>query len=840
MVKRLILQADNRSPYTDKETYYKYCVGIAQIYAKKYNADYMFEELKSVPDNRHWAWARILLFAKYFPKYDEILWLDSDATIINHNVDVFSLFKTTKSSGWIRDPSVSPLLYTCRDSPNTQYSCTGIILLDCSNKAKVKDMLNDWWNDIPHDKFKQGFPYEQSVVNDVWRINQVKRNYIKNVDLESFFLKSDSQAFIHLTSNYYLPPLQLHDAKKYAVRIMTPQPKKIGIFVRQQNYYSSGCGQNCIFIKQSLELLGYTVDLLVEHYDVAKSTFITSNIAIPYVDFKTIHMSEYELFIFGTTTVTQQTLDTIRSLKIKIVMFHPMNSIDALHIDTFVYPKKADNVPLFESTFKHIADEVWLTNNHDLTAKVYTSLLNKHQLPIKPIPLSWSPLFVAPSKSPAYYEPRQSKEVEFVIIEPNMSYCKNAWFPLMIAEYVNKHSKSVKHVYLYSCNKENPLVSTLQLAKENKITFKPRTQIDEIINTFAKRDNHVIFLSHQINLPLSYAYFDILSSGFPFVHNSPALLEQKQGYYYDTLETAADAVQSIMTSFNPVDAKTNADKYLETIHPGNTSIMKQFSELLVTTPKEPTPKGPKHKIQLVVLTVNKEREAFMKKQLQDMNIPYQIEFFQGHTPKTSEEYLRTKEENALEDNGTFCITRSYGALFSSYKDKQFDYLLTLEDDVLLAKDFVQRLQEVITSWETEPSIEFINIGMLLGFNPDELKHSKQNNNVYFTNLPSIWGAQAVLLTHTTVDALAQLLHHSSIKSIREKLNNYKTKTLYRNRTLVCQIDAILPTIFKQGVYYPPLAIESATMISDRDGRKNPTADLLKNHPQINLDGFYKG
>jgi hypothetical protein len=833
MAKRLILQADNRSPYTDHETYYKYCVGLAQVYAKKYNADYMFEELKSVPDNRHWSWARILLFAKYFPKYDEILWLDSDATIINHNVDVFSLFKTTKSSDWIRDPTVSPLLYACRDSPNISHACCGILLLDCSNKAKVKDMLNDWWNDIPNDKFKQGFPYEQSVVNDVWRLDKIKRNYVKNVDLQSFFFRSDSQAFIHLTSNYYLPTIQLHDAKKYAARIMTPKQKKIGLFVRQQNFYSSGCGQNCIFIKQSLELLGYTVDLLIEHYDQVKSKFITSDIAIPYTDFKTIQLSDYELFIFGTTTVTQQTLENIRSHKIKTVMFHPMNSMDAVHIDTFVYPKKADSVPLFESNFKHFGDEVWLTNNHEETAKAYTALLNKCQVPIKPIPLSWSPLFVAPSKSPAYYEPRQSKEVEFVIIEPNMSYCKTAWFPLMIAEYVNKHTKTVKHVHLFNCNKENPLVNTLQLAKENKITFKPRTQINEIISFFAKRDNHVIFLSHQINLPLSYAYFDILSSGFPFVHNSPKLLEQKQGYYYDTLETASAAIQAIMTSFNPNDAKANANRYLETIHPGNTGIMKQFSELLVTTPQEP-----KQKIRLVILTVNKEREEFMRKQLQHMNIMYPVEFFQGHTPKTSVEYLKTKEENALEDSGTFCVTRSYGALFNAYKDKQFEYLLTLEDDVLLAKDFVQKIDKILSLWETEQSIEFINIGMLLGFGPDELKNSSHKDGLYYNEIPSIWGAQAVLFKPETVKSLAKLLHHGSIRSLRAELDSYKNKKLYRNRTLVCQIDSILPTIFKQGMYYPPVAIESTTMMSVRDGNKNGTAPLLKNHPQIHLDAFY--
>jgi len=840
MVKRLILCADNRSPYTEDDTYYKYCIGISQVYATKHKIDFIFDELKSVPEGRSWHWARILLLAKYYPKYDEIIWLDSDATIINHNIDVFSLFKTARSSTWERDPSIKPILYACRDSPNPHMVCDGIFMVDCTDKSKVKDMLNDWWNDIPDPKYKTELWHEQTVLNDIWRNHPDKRNYIKNVDIDTFFNKSDTQAFIHLTGNYYMPSLQLHEAKKYAARLMTPRKKKLGIFVRQQNFYASGCGQNCIFIKQSLELLGYTTDLLVEHYDPAKRDIISVNHAIFYTDYKTVNLDDYELLIFGSVIPSQPIRELAKSKQIKTVMFHCMNSMDALHIDTYVYPKKADSVPLFESCFNQVADEVWLTDHHVEETKTYIDILNNYKVPINANPLIWSPLFVSPTKNSKYYEPRNSQQVEFVIVEPNMSYWKNAWFPLMIAEYVYKNYKNVKMVHMFGAPDDRSVTNTLQLAKDKKISYRPRIQINEIVEYFAKGDTHVIFLSHQINVPLNYAYFDILSTGFPFIHNSQKLHKEGQGYFYDSLETAASAVQTIIKGYNPIEAKKNANRYLQTIHPGNQDVLKRFSELIEANTIVPIISNtePKKKIQIVVLTVNKEREFFMRKQVEDLKIPFPVEFFQGFTPETSKEYLLTKEENALEDNGTLCCLRSYAALFNKWSTKEYDYLITLEDDILLSKEFVSKVQTTIDTWEKEPTIDYVSLGILLGFNPEDLKQSKCKDNLYFDNLPSIWGGQAMMFKPEIVKNIATIIHFSQVKEVRESMNKCKSRKLYRNRTLNIQIDAVLPTLFRQGVHFPPLALESLNFPSLRDGVQNNNINLVKNYPSIHIETFY--
>ena len=250
----------------------------------------------------------------------------------------------------------------------------------------------------------------------------------------------------------------------------------------------------------------------------------------------------------------------------------------------------------------------------------------------------------------------------------------------------------------------------------------------------------------------------------------------------------------------------------------------------------PLKTGPK--INIVVLSVNKERELWMRKQLQDLKIPYKVEFFQGFTPNTSKDYLLSKEENEVLANGTLCITRSYAALFNEWSTKSYDYLITLEDDVLLTKDFEAQVENTIEAWKQHPSLEFVTLGVNLSFNPVELDTSKCAQNLYYENVPSNWGAMAMMFTPNTVKAAAKALHFQTVKEVKESLNTFKSKKLYRNRPLYIQIDAVLPTIYKQGIVYPPIAVESSNFISSKNGAQNTNQGLEKNHPQLRLDSFY--
>ena len=97
----------------------------------------------------------------------------------------------------------------------------------------------------------------------------------------------------------------------------------------------------------------------------------------------------------------------------------------------------------------------------------------------------------------------------------------------------------------------------------------------------------------------------------------------------------------------------------------------------------------------------------------------------------------------------------------------------------------------------------------------------------------------MMFTPNTVKEAAKVLHFQTVKEVKESLNTFKSKKLYRNRALYVQIDAVLPTIFKQGIVYPPIAIESSNFISSKNGEQNTNQGLAKNHQKLHIDAFYK-
>ena len=85
-MKRLIVCADNRP--ISQEGYWKYMIQATQHYAKLHAIDFHFEHYSS-DFERHLSWRRIELFKSFIEKYDEIFWIDSDATIINPQINIF-------------------------------------------------------------------------------------------------------------------------------------------------------------------------------------------------------------------------------------------------------------------------------------------------------------------------------------------------------------------------------------------------------------------------------------------------------------------------------------------------------------------------------------------------------------------------------------------------------------------------------------------------------------------------------------------------------------------------------------------------------------------------------
>lgn len=387
-MKRIVVTASH-SELHKNEGPWTYCIPMTDAYCKLHNISFQHLVLKTNPEDRHFSWAKIPILHKFIDHYDEVLFISENATIINQKINVFDYIKTApEEKKWIRDNSIKPILYAMSDKSAQGNPLTGIFLMDCTNKQAAKELLNNWWNDIKDNAFKHMFPYEQQALIH-WKADIKKASHIRAADVWSIQEFDANQVFIQITSAY--KNIQTYEAKKYMFRLLNNKHKKVGIFVRQSNYYSSGAGQNCIFIKHSLEAAGYHVDLLVD-YDSSKPSMIDGQIPYLYKSTKNIDYSQYCFIVYGNYIPSKEICDHIHSLGIRRAIFHPMNSFDAIHNDHYIHDKKT-SFPLFEELFHTFADEVWLTYNHEQTYKSMLEMQNKYKIPVRVIPLSWAPLF---------------------------------------------------------------------------------------------------------------------------------------------------------------------------------------------------------------------------------------------------------------------------------------------------------------------------------------------------------------------------------------------------------------------------------------------------------------
>ena len=588
MSKRIVVTGCQEEPYKGKDGVHNYCIPVHAAYAKSVGADFKFVKYDGEIEGRNLSWNKIGAIAKFMNAYDEVLFLDHDTTLIDYKTDLFEYLKTAPEvPGYIRDPKKPICLYAVSDKPiNTHWPSNAVFLLDARNKDLARTVLNDWWNETKDVKHLKDHPYERAI------LREVLEPYVRtaNIPINQYF--GGHQVFFRANPQYKNARISV--AKRFFYAMMNPNKKKrIGVIVRQQNYYSNGAGQNCIFLAQTLEAMGRKVDLLI-YDDRAKSNTVSDTIFLAYKDIKGLNYADYEMIVFGATIPTKEDNDKMVAAGVRRAMFNPCNTLHQFHADNFIYKCKESCLPLFEMNFKDIADEVWLTENHKESSD-YLRTLNKNKIPIHTIPLAWSPLFLMDKNgSLPLYKTHTGPKIDIVIIEPNLSVSKSAWVPLMICEKIFlENPDKINKVYLFNAPTDNPtakgMIESLDLFKAKKIRMLQRLPITDIFQFFSdpkKNDNHqVVFLSHQNFVPLNYAYFDILSNGYAFVHNSHLLQAAGQGYFYDDIDlvAGAKAVLEAGSTHNIEESVKKATKYLETRDPYHEECVKVFRAIVDKT-----------------------------------------------------------------------------------------------------------------------------------------------------------------------------------------------------------------------------------------------------------------
>jgi len=483
-MKRLILCADNRSP--SDEGYWKYMMNLSEEYAKMWKYEFKFVKYDYTLE-RHPSWERINVLKGLVDDYDEILWIDTDASIINHNIDVFEYLKTApESPTWPRKEGTTPVFYAVSDKPHGKYGCAGIFMIDCSNKILVKDVLNSWWNDVPDEKYIQTHPWEQTVWNKVWSENPEKRSWIRVADIWSTREEEKDQVFIHLIHSH--KKKRYNEARRYYARLHSDQSckQKIGIFIDKKKE-----NRQAAYLRLLLEAQGHNV------------FFLTSNLPLkdcilgddyPYFIYNTdeINIDEYCQFICVSHIPESKFLNSIKEKGKKLVLYFTN------YIDTAI----------------HSFDEIWYD---DLDTNMQIS---KYTIPKRNIPLVYDPFMNNVIATP------QNTSYDLVVLGRFSSIDEKSF---EVALNIQKHNLNVNKIHFFNVPNIPTIRNHSSVTDKTNILYKD-ILLDDILNFF--KNKNVVFISMHSNL--NYEIFEIARSGFKLIHNIK-ILQNQYGCFIDDL-----------------------------------------------------------------------------------------------------------------------------------------------------------------------------------------------------------------------------------------------------------------------------------------------------------------
>lgn len=514
-MKRLIFCADNRSPYDGSEGYWKYMIDVTEKYAKKWNIEFKFVKYDYKLE-RHPAWERINILKTLVDDYDEIFWFDSDASIINHNIDIFDYIKNAPEfKKWERIENTIPIVYGVVDKPWTDLICSGIFMMDCSDKLRAKTFLNSWWNDCDNDLFFFEHPWDQYVWNFIWEKNPEKRSWIRSADIWTSREVEENQVFLHLTHSNMN---KRYNESRFYNKLMVHGnecKKRIGIFVNKKED-----NRKAIYLRILLEAQGHRVNFLSSTHLLNDTHLISDKCPYFIKEYSEINISDYCCFICVTYFPEKVFFDKIKyTYKICIYYDHTLPS----NFEDF--------------------NEIWFEEDNP-----HALILETMNIPIVKLPKLYDPCM-----NTIVSEVKET-DLEIVILGSN----ENIDFDLRAFKLSLELQNKLKANKIYFINTPgNILIRNHPFVKEKKLKLFTKLPIDDVLNFF--KNKNVIFVS--FSSILSCEHMEIVKSGFKLLHN-----------YYETFSNLDSLAfitknQIHFDDFDPYKKQFHFNCQLETLKP---------------------------------------------------------------------------------------------------------------------------------------------------------------------------------------------------------------------------------------------------------------------------------
>jgi len=591
--------------------------------------------------------------------------------------------------------------------------------------------------------------------------------------------------------------------------------------------FSNGAKQNVLFLNELLLNIGYDVELIIQDKNIKNidNLYGFDNQRNKYSLYSNILNSNYGLVIQIGFELQKDILLELKKNGVKLVSYHCGNDyvFDMENILNGTDERNPQYCNLPPGTF----DQIWSIPQMTNTNKYYWQTLYKTKC--IEVPFIWSPSVInrfnqdciKSGMDDLYYKPKG--DIKIAIFEPNRNVFKWSLPCLLVCENSYTIEKSIDHIFVtnvsdnetFNLKTFNNLVRPLFLHKDKKISIEARYS-----TLYFMSKNASVAVSHQWENGLNYLYLDLAWMGWPIVHN--AHLCKDIGYYYEGFnyemggKVLNDVIKHHHLNYEKYidDNRKLIDRYL----PTNKELQKKYEQLVnsLLIDKKSINNTSKDII-FYVIYCNDERLEFMKKQVSDLNLPYEFVYFKSYLPETNLEW--EVKGDKFSSNKLQCCFRSHISAIKDFTEKYPNkkYVCVLEDDVCLLKEgFESKLEEVLNKYSQNKEIDYVSIGYL-PTNPtgyltrERLSLVKNQDNLIYYEFDkgfTIWGTQAQIFSKETSKKIVELLDRKTGKEVYDSVNKYVSKNeIKQNKQIYLTPDSLIPLIFSQGIVNPHLAIE---------------------------------
>jgi Protein of unknown function (DUF2827) len=280
------------------------------------------------------------------------------------------------------------------------------------------------------------------------------------------------------------------------------------------------------------------------------------------------------------------TAEGLRKRGCRIIGYKGGNGIVISMEAIIAQPPRGDAERYFD---RSCYDALWMTPQHIHTYRSYCETI--YRCPVVEVPQIWQPLFLdrraGALQQPFGYQPGAARK-RIGILDPNITVMKTSHMPMLVCEAAYRQRPELfQAVYVTNAiqfmqNEHfNSLANRLRMFRDKVATVEPRFVTADFLAHHADA-----VVTHHWENGLNYLFYDVLSGGYPLVHNSAFLREY--GYYYESFD-AESGGEALLRALSDHDAglqayRATAKRLLDRVDAASPANVSFHEKLLFETP----------------------------------------------------------------------------------------------------------------------------------------------------------------------------------------------------------------------------------------------------------------